>query len=297
MDIDLLAKMVKETILDNDSVTLPGVGSFVAELMPAVFSDKGYTINPPYRRLSFLPREGDDSLLADVYASANGISRDDALRILVDFLQEMKEVLKIRKTIVLPGLGRLRATRENNFFFVADEDLDIYPSGLGLEPISLKTHVETREEVRSAVASLAEVLAPEPEPESEPEIEPATEPEPEPEPAPVVEPAPEPAPEPEPESEPAPEVPEATPEPASESAPEVPDATPEPEAETAPTAEPTPAPAAEPRRGWRIFARTLLVLVLIVAAVAAAWAIIGRIDPDWVDSLLYSEEELEILRY
>ena len=35
MDIDLLAKMVKETILDNDTVTLPGVGSFVAELMPA----------------------------------------------------------------------------------------------------------------------------------------------------------------------------------------------------------------------------------------------------------------------
>ena len=284
MDIDLLAKMVKETILDNDSVTLPGVGSFVAELMPAVFSDKGYTINPPYRRLSFLPREGDDCLLADVYASANGISRDDALRILVDFLQEMKEVLKIRKTIVLPGLGRLRATRENNFFFVADEDLDIYPSGLGLEPISLKTHVETREEVRSAVASLAEVLAPEPEPE----------------PAPVVEPAPEPVPEPEPESEPAPEVPEATPEPASEPASEsASEAAPEPEAEaeTAPTAEPTSAPAAKPRRGWRIFARTLLVLVLIVAAVAAAWAIIGRIDPDWVDSLLYSEEELEILRY
>ena len=168
MDIDLLAKMVKETILDNDSVTLPGVGSFVAELMPAVFSDKGYTINPPYRRLSFLPREGDDSFLVDIYASANGISRDDSLRILVDYLQEMKEVLKVRKTIILPGLGRLRATRENNFFFVADEDLDIYPSGLGLEPISLKTHVETREEVHSAVASLAEVLAPEPTPEPEP---------------------------------------------------------------------------------------------------------------------------------
>ena len=45
MDIDLLSKMVKELILDNDEVSLPGVGSFVAELVPSSFSDKGYTIN------------------------------------------------------------------------------------------------------------------------------------------------------------------------------------------------------------------------------------------------------------
>jgi hypothetical protein len=53
MDIDLLAKMVRETILDHDAVTLPGIGSFMAEIVPSSFSDKGYTINPPYRRLVF----------------------------------------------------------------------------------------------------------------------------------------------------------------------------------------------------------------------------------------------------
>ena len=37
MDIDLLAKMVKEAILDHDTVTLPGVGCFVAELVPSTF--------------------------------------------------------------------------------------------------------------------------------------------------------------------------------------------------------------------------------------------------------------------
>lgn len=309
MDIDLLAKMVKETILDNDSVTLPGVGSFVAELMPAVFSDKGYTINPPYRRLSFLPKEGEDTLLVDVYAGANGISRDDSLRILVDYLQEMKEVLKVRKTIILPGLGRLRATRENNFFFVADEDLDIYPSGLGLEPISLKTHVETREEVHSAVASLAEVLAPEPTPEPTPEPEPASEPEPvivlEPTPAtePAIEPTPEPEPDPVPEPAPVLEpTPEPEPEPALEPTPEPePDPVPEPapvlEPTPTPEPEPEPAPEPKPRRGWRRFWRVLGLLLLLVLIVTLAWVVIGRVDPDWVDSLLYSEEELEILRY
>ena len=53
MDIDLLSKMVKELILVNDRVTLPGVGAFVAEMVPASFTDRGYTINPPYRRLVF----------------------------------------------------------------------------------------------------------------------------------------------------------------------------------------------------------------------------------------------------
>ena len=42
MDIDFLAKMVKELLLDNDKVALPGLGSFVAEMAPSVFSDRGY---------------------------------------------------------------------------------------------------------------------------------------------------------------------------------------------------------------------------------------------------------------
>ena len=39
MDIDLLSKMVKEVILDRDKVVLPGLGTFVAEMVPATFSD------------------------------------------------------------------------------------------------------------------------------------------------------------------------------------------------------------------------------------------------------------------
>ena len=247
MDIDLLSKMVKEAILDHDSVTLPGVGSFVAELMPSTFSDKGYTINPPYRRLYFSPRQGSDTLLAGLYARDNeGVDADMAGRILAEFLAEMKEVLKVKKTVVFPGLGRLRATRENHFFFVADEDLDIYPEGLGLSPISLKTHVETPEEVASAVAGLAELMA-EPEPEAEPE--------------PTVEPAP-------------------VPEPVS--------------VKPVPTPEPEPAPAPRKSRKWL---RIVLIILGVLLVLFAAFILLGHLAPELVDPLLYSKEELEILRY
>ena len=278
MDIDLLAKMVKEAILDHDVVTLPGVGCFVAELVPSSFSDKGYTINPPYRRLYFSPKQGSDTYLADLYARDNqGVDAPMANRILTEFLTEMKEILKVKKTVVFPGLGRLRATRENHFFFVADEDLDIYPEGLGLVPLSLKTHVETPEEVATAVAGLAELIAePEPEPTPAPEPEPvAVEEIPEQvgnyasEPEPVV--APEPAP-----------VPEPTPSPV-------------PEPETIP--EPQPASVSEPEAPKRNWGRILLIALGAVAAVLVLCALLGRIAPGLMDHLLYSKEELEILRY
>ena len=162
MDIDLLSKIVKELILDNDEVALPGIGSFIAEIVPSVFSDKGYTINPPYRRLSFRQKgSGDENMVIDFYARCNNIDTPTASRIIREFLEEMRHVLETKKSIVFPGLGKLRATKENYFFFVADEDLDIYPEGFGLEPISLKTHEETPAEVSATMAALRSILNPE----------------------------------------------------------------------------------------------------------------------------------------
>ena len=281
MDIDLLAKMVKEAILDHDAVTLPGVGCFVAELVPSTFSDKGYTINPPYRRLYFSPKQGADTYLADLYARDNEeVDGEMATRILTEFLAEMKEVLKVRKTVVFPGLGRLRATRENHFFFVADEDLDIYPEGLGLAPLSLKTHVETPEEVATAVAGLAEIIA---EPEPTPEPEPVPEPEPIPEPVeeipeqvgndekkpePVAEPVSEPVEEPQLAAEPVEEIPEQV-------------------------GNDEPKPKKSCRKFWKV----VLIVLAVVVGLLLLIALVGHLFPGLLDPLLYSKEELQVLRY
>lgn len=168
MDIDLLSKMVKELVLDNDEVVLPGLGTFVSELVPSTFSDKGYTINPPYRRLSFRQRNEPDSRLAAFYSRSNGTDLAAAEKIVSEFVSELKKMLQSKKMVLLPGLGRLRATQENAFFFIPDEELDIYPYGFGLEPVSLKTHEETPDEVSAAVSELKAILE-EPVASSDPE--------------------------------------------------------------------------------------------------------------------------------
>ena len=160
MDIDLFSDMVKGLILDNDEVTLPGLGTFVSEVMPSTFSDKGYTINPPYRKLSFRQRgSGNEEMLADFYAEINGTDLETSKRILGEFIAGLRTTLQAKKVVIFPGLGRLRATKENTFFFIADEDLDIYRYGVGLEPVSLKTHEETPDEVAQSVAALRELVA------------------------------------------------------------------------------------------------------------------------------------------
>ena len=162
MDIDLLAKMIRDVVLEKDEVALPGLGMFIADFVPASFSDKGYTINPPYKRLSFRQKDNpDDRTIVKLYAEANNIGEDTAEHFVNDFLSGLKDILMVRKSVVLPGLGRLRATKENNFFFIADENLDIYPEGFGLEPVSLKTHQETVSEVAETMAGLRSILAPE----------------------------------------------------------------------------------------------------------------------------------------
>ncbi len=271
MDIDLLSKMVKELILDNDRVVLPGLGSFVAEVVPSTFSDKGYTINPPYRRLYFRANPSEGRELIDFYAKSNKVGTDVAERIIRDFISEMRQILHTKKTVVFPGLGRLRATKENNLFFVADEGLDIYPAGFGLEPISLKTHQETSEEVTAAVAGLKSLLDEVPlqqndqavsqEVISVPEPEPVPESVPEPTPEPIPEPTPEPVPDPEPDSEPAVEE----------------------------------VPVHRPRS--RAFLKALLVAAGVLLLLTVTYAIVGRAFPDWIDQFLYTPEELKILHH
>lgn len=272
MDIDLLSRMIGTLIVEHDQVGLPGVGTFVAEMMPASFADRGYTIHPPYRRLSFYPSQLEDSLLTDLYADTNHIDRESARVYITQFLAEMKTILEERKTIVLPGLGRLRATRENTLFFVADEDLDIFPAGIGLRPVSLKS--------RTVLDEPVEIHVPMPAPPV-PEPEPQPEPQPEPEPDPIPEPLPEPQPEPQPEKKTGLLTWDPIPEPAGE--------------KTAGAEPARPAGKKRHRRRWWIPVAVGAAVLAVVAL--ASFLILARVAPDFIDSLLYTPEQLRIINY
>ena len=303
----MLSKMLLRLLQDHDSVSLPGLGAFVVKQEPAWFSDKGYTINPPAKRLSFVASEEDDGLLVDYYAASNGIERAVAEDYIRRFACEMLEVLKRKKTLALEGLGRLRATRENAVFFVADPDLNLESESIPLRSVSLKSLVN-EESVEISV--------------------PLRRPEP------AVETAPEPAAETETVAEETETVAEETDAvtegkeavtAATDAVPEETDAVAEEKeavAEAPEVVEEEPAvkeesaaveeePAAEVEtvseeqggqikgrkkisKAWYIIPIVLVCLALVSLAV---FLVLCDVAPDFVDSLLYTPEELKIINY
>ena len=287
MDIELLSRMVAELIVKNDSVGLPGMGSFVAEIVPASFSDRGYSITPPYRKLSFRGGYPTDSLLVDYYAKSNGTDKEEARSTITDYVIQMKSVLKERKTIIFPGLGKLRATKDNTFFFVPDENLDIYPDGITLQPISLKTHSVSSEELARAVSSISELIAAQPKPAETTQLSDSQDT------AEVDQPAAEqPVQAEQPASDPQPEV-AMQPGPSEQPVPSDQPAQPaQAEQPAATTIDPEPDNGKSKR--WWIWPLVVLGLVIVALAV---FMILGRTAPDLIDPLLYTPEELRIINY
>lgn len=253
--------MIKELVLENDRVSLPGLGVFVCEYVPASFSDKGFVINPPYKRIYFRSKKEDDGLLVSFYAGKNGVDMDVAEKFVEDAVSDIRQELESKRSVEFPGLGKLRSTKENTLFFVADQDLDIYPDGFGLVSVSLKSSEsedipESVPVTPSAPAASATSVTPE---------VPA-----------------------------APAVPEVSEEPVAPEAPAIP------ETSVAPAAPAAPVTPAIPESGKKAPAwKWGLAILGIVVLALALFAIVARIFPDsgFINGLLYSEEEIEILKW
>ena len=70
-----MAEMIRELVPCSEEIALPGLGVFVVEEVPATFSDRGYTVNPPYLRLAFRQKSSEDNSLVNLYAKRNPFHR------------------------------------------------------------------------------------------------------------------------------------------------------------------------------------------------------------------------------
>lgn len=282
MDAKLFSRIVKELLSTNDRVTLAGLGTFSAVDVPAYFSNRGFTINPPYRSVEFSLVEDGIGLdvLVSFYATCNSIDTSRANRILREFGTQVRQELQDTKTVVFPGFGKIRLTPAQGVLFVPEEDLMISPGLDCLEPLSLKSLGQAVSQSEIAVPA-APVLEPVPESQPESAQPPVPEAVPDVDSAAPVTAAPVPV--------AVPDVDSAAPVSVQASVPE-----PAPECESE-----SDIPVDGRNRRHRLHPACAVLIALVVLALVffVALAVAGRMCPDFVDPWLYSPEELEILRY
>ena len=254
-----MANIVKDLLGEHDRVSLDGIGVFCVLDTPASFTDRGFTIHPPYRKVTFCQEEATDEYVLECYCSANDVDKATARKILSDYFAALKKEICESKVVELPGLGRLRATRENSIFFVQDSSVTLFPEYDVLEPVSLKSLP-------------AESEAPE---QSQPSV--VFQPEAQPQPMPAREFQPEPQPEPEPEPQPAPQPAYV------------------PALKTAPRQEPLRTKPPRVRKPLPLWAVVAIAVAALCVVLLGLLAIVGRTAPQLVDPLLYNAEQLRIL--
>lgn len=146
MNVDLLSGLLQKLLVDHDCVSLGKLGSFICINEGATFTQQGYTLLPPQRKIVFREQQTEDTLLRDALSEEHALSIQDAEEIIVTFLEELRDHLSRKKVVELPDFGLLRATKENNFFFVPFEGNIVDKENFALEPLSLKVTIPVVEE-------------------------------------------------------------------------------------------------------------------------------------------------------
>lgn len=159
MDLLKLSSYLQDLLIDNDRVSLFGIGSFVAENSSAFFSGDGKTIFPPSRKLTFKASESwDDGMIAYLHQRQTGRSLAEAQQEVKVFAEQLELELRTQKSLLIPGIGELKATKEGNLFFVVDLGLDICTEGVGLQAVPLKELDQKRAAVRERARQMQEML-------------------------------------------------------------------------------------------------------------------------------------------
>ncbi|MGN1226839.1 MAG: hypothetical protein ACI4TL_06345 [Candidatus Cryptobacteroides sp.] len=140
MTFELFSSLLEEFISKNDTLSVTGLGVFKASIQAASISDNGFTINPPYRKLEFKalqsPEEG--TAFERLLAAKYKIGIEEARKEIEEVCSLILSSLQEEQVVELPNFGKFRRLDNGEVFFIMDMDADIYPEGFGLERVSLK---------------------------------------------------------------------------------------------------------------------------------------------------------------
>jgi nucleoid DNA-binding protein len=129
-----IALYIKELILNNECVILPGFGGFISRYRPANLDPEKKILTPPSKEIEFQKDlKKDNGLLANYIVKKKKIFVTRARRLIEDYVNEINAKLDKGEKVVLQGIGTLvkdLRNQEIKFLSLRDENYLIDSYGL-----------------------------------------------------------------------------------------------------------------------------------------------------------------------
>jgi len=168
-----LGKYIRELILENDTVVIPGFGAIISSYRPAKIDEEGNKILPPSKEISFTSKiRNNDGLLVGYVAEKEKISHSEALQKIEKERENILYQLDKDESVTLENTGTFYSNDKHEIQF--EPSLQDYQAidSFGMEPVSLTEMPEGSGEDNYDFSAL---IPSEDESEQEPEFEPVEE--------------------------------------------------------------------------------------------------------------------------
>lgn len=128
-----LAKYISALLYEHDCVIVPAFGGFVCSYHPAEIHPGQHSFHPPSKKILFNSAlQTNDGLLVSHMAIKQGISFDEALKLITEDVDELAFNIKSGKRVTLDEIGILHADPDGNLQFEQDRTKNYLNDAYGL---------------------------------------------------------------------------------------------------------------------------------------------------------------------
>lgn len=154
----MVEKHIKSLLYDHDCVIIPDFGGLIARYVPARINPVKHTLQPPSKKIAFNEKLVlNDGLLISTIAHYNGISKEEAQRVVAQFVHHAKTSLHHDNRFELEEIGVFRYNSERRLVFEYMESENLLEASFGLpelvarpvrveEPAVLRTLIKERQQ-------------------------------------------------------------------------------------------------------------------------------------------------------
>ena len=133
------ANYIKELLFEQDCVVIPEFGGFIAHYVSAEIHSIRHTFTPPSKSIAFNEMlRLNDGLLASYVSHREGISREEALVNIREFIQALREEIKQKNKYRLEEVGTLFLNHEQKLQFEPDNRVNFLNGSFGLPELLYK---------------------------------------------------------------------------------------------------------------------------------------------------------------